>query len=182
MWLEAWLKEHFTGIALIVSHDKYFLDSICTDILELRSLLGGQKKNSLEHYSGDYSTFEAVVEERNIAQARARAAYEKEKEKLKEFISREGKKYDNPAHQAQRKMKMKQLEALVEVENVESEAEIEFHLPAPYAVFDPCDVLIGIRNASFAWNAEDPPLFRDVDFSITSTSRIAIMGKNGCGT
>ena len=32
-----------------------------------------------------------IVEERSIAQGRARVAYEKEKEKLKEFISREGK-------------------------------------------------------------------------------------------
>ena len=41
------------------------------------------------------------MEENKIAQGRARIAYEKEKEKLREFISREGKKYDNPAHQAQ---------------------------------------------------------------------------------
>ena len=44
---------------------------------------------------------ENTVEENKIAQGRARIAYEKEKEKLREFISREGKKYDNPAHQAQ---------------------------------------------------------------------------------
>jgi hypothetical protein len=44
---------------------------------------------------------ENTVEENKIAQGRARVAYEKEKEKLREFISREGKKYDNPAHQAQ---------------------------------------------------------------------------------
>ena len=33
------------------------------------------------------------------------AALDMKKEKLKEFISRDGKKHDNPAHQAQRKMK-----------------------------------------------------------------------------
>ena len=44
---------------------------------------------------------ENTVEENKIAQGRARVAYEKEKDKLREFISREGKKYDNPAHQAQ---------------------------------------------------------------------------------
>ena len=53
--------------------------------------LGGQKKSSLEHYSGDYTMYLNIVEERSIAQGRARVAYEKEKEKLKEFISREGK-------------------------------------------------------------------------------------------
>lgn len=181
IWLEAYLKETFNGIAVVVSHDKHFLDDICTDIIELRSLLGGQKKTSLEQYNGDYSTFAAVVEERNLAQSRARVAYEKEKEKLKEFISREGKKYDNPQHQAQRKMKMKQLEALIEVEAVEEDSETVFNLPTPYAVFDPCDALIGISDASFSWSEEEPPLFEHVDFSVTATSRVAIMGKNGCG-
>jgi hypothetical protein len=42
-----------------------------------------------------------TLAEQKVAQARLRVAYEKEKEKLREFISREGKKYDNPAHQAQ---------------------------------------------------------------------------------
>jgi hypothetical protein len=41
------------------------------------------------------------VQEQKVAQMRLRVAYEKEKDKLREFISREGKKYDNPAHQAQ---------------------------------------------------------------------------------
>ena len=69
-------------------------------------------------------------------QARARVAYEKEKEKLKEFVSREGKKYDNPAHQSQRKMKLKQLEALVEVESVEEDSELVMIFPTPFGVFD----------------------------------------------
>jgi ATP-binding cassette subfamily F protein 3 len=181
LWLEAYLIDTFIGIAVVVSHDKHFLDDICTDIIELRSILGGQKKTSLEQYSGDFSTFAAVVEERSVAQARARLAYEKEKDKLKEFISREGKKFDTPQHQAQRKMKMKQLEALVEVEAVEEDAETVFNLPPPYAVFDPSDALIGISCASFSWTEEEPPLFEDVDFSITATSRVAIMGRNGCG-
>ena len=61
----------------------------------------GNSKSTLTHYSGDYGTFVNTVAEQKIAQARLKVAYEKEKEKLREFISREGKKYDNPAHQAQ---------------------------------------------------------------------------------
>jgi hypothetical protein len=46
------------------------------------------------------------VQENKKAQSRARDAYDKEKEKLREFISREGKKYDTPSHQNQRRMKV----------------------------------------------------------------------------
>ena len=74
---------------------------MCTDILELKSTLAGQAKSALTHYSGDFATYENTVEEQKKAQGRARIAYEREKEKLREFLSREGKKYDNPSHQAQ---------------------------------------------------------------------------------
>jgi ATPase subunit of ABC transporter with duplicated ATPase domains len=55
VWLEQWLLLHFEGIALIVSHDHFFLDAVCTDILELKSTLAGHSKSSLEHFSGDDS-------------------------------------------------------------------------------------------------------------------------------
>jgi ATPase subunit of ABC transporter with duplicated ATPase domains len=201
VWLENWLSSNFEGIAIIVSHDQYFLNSVCTDVLELRSTLAGQSKTSLgvsisfissssppppppsissssplpslssssdhyhgdnntfqntcgwiyvyihvqtfinthtysytyiftyiymyiyisDHYHGDYNTFQNTCAEKKVVQNRARLIYEKEKDKLKEFVSREGKKYDNPAHQSQRKMKLKQLEALIEVEAVEED-------------------------------------------------------------
>lgn len=41
VWLEQWLTQRFPGILLVVSHDQVFLDTVCTDILELKSKLGG---------------------------------------------------------------------------------------------------------------------------------------------
>jgi ATPase subunit of ABC transporter with duplicated ATPase domains len=182
VWLENWLLHNFDGMCIVVSHDSYFLNNICTDIIELRSILAGQKKNSLEQYNGDYNTFKTTVEERKIAQTRARIAYEKEKEKLQEFISREGRKYDNPAHQAQRRMKIKQLEKLVEIEDIEEDSDVTIKLPSPYCVFDSNSTLIQIQNISFGWTNEAKDLlFSNVDFSISSHARIVILGKNGCG-
>jgi ATP-binding cassette subfamily F protein 3 len=182
---------YFRGIVLAVSHDQVFLDSICTDILELKSTLVGQSKSSLTHYSGDFSTYQTTLEEHKIAQERLREAYEKEKDKLQEFIAREGKKYDNPAHQAQRKMKMKQLEKLIEVEKVEVESELVLKFPKPYCVFDDNETLISVKDLGFAWtNSEDGTvntdasldyLFDNVDFTVQKGARIAILGKNGCG-
>jgi ATP-binding cassette, subfamily F, member 3 len=77
VWLELWLTTYYHGIAVIVSHDRFFLNSVCSDILEFRSTLAGQKKNSLDHYVMDYTSFEHELEERKLVQARARVAYEK---------------------------------------------------------------------------------------------------------
>jgi len=98
------INNNHVGILLVVSHDQVFLDSICTDIIELKSQLAGQSKSCLTHYSGDYSSYTNTVEEQRVAQHRLRVAFEKERDKLKEFIARDGKKYDNPAHQSQRKV------------------------------------------------------------------------------
>ena len=127
----------------------------------------GQLKTSLEHYSGDYETYQNTIAEKKVVQARARVAYEKEKEKLKEFVSREGKKYDNPAHQSQRKMKLKQLEALVEVENVEEDSELVMIFPTPFGVFDRLDTFPSLPFPSLPFSSL-PSLFLSSFSSISS--------------
>ena len=204
VWLEDWLLNKFGGILVCVSHDQYFLNSICTDVLELRTPLGGANKSTLLHFSGDYQTYERTLHEKRVNLSRSKESYEKEKEKLQEFIAREGKKYDNPQHQAQRKMKMKQLSALEEVEVQEDEEALVLSLPAPNGTFDSSEKLIKIQNVAFAWpqvgqeeawqqqqvqptaeaNANilyQDPLFKNVDFVIQPNARIAIVGRNGCG-
>lgn len=137
---------------------------------------------------GDYTTYECTLSDRKIAQARARVAFENEKEKLKEFISREGKKYDNPSHQSQRRMKIKQLGQLVEVDEVEEDSDVTIRLPTPLCSFASNDILIKAQDVSFGWSVEQPDgtykeelLFSDADFGISSSARIVIIGKNGCG-
>eukprot|EP00602_Paraphysomonas_sp_CaronLab_P003067 CAMPEP_0185033886 /NCGR_PEP_ID=MMETSP1103-20130426/23279_1 /TAXON_ID=36769 /ORGANISM="Paraphysomonas bandaiensis, Strain Caron Lab Isolate" /LENGTH=757 /DNA_ID=CAMNT_0027570319 /DNA_START=75 /DNA_END=2348 /DNA_ORIENTATION=+ len=180
VWLENYLTHRFEGMALIVSHDQYFLDAVCTDILELRSTLAGQKKGALTHFSGDYRSYEVTLEDRRRALARAKAAQELQKDKLKEFISREGKKYDGSGHQSQRKMKMKKLENMEDIEEIEEDIEGSFTIPPPSGIFADDEVLIGVERASFGWE-QGNNLFEDVDFIVPPRGRIGIIGKNGCG-
>lgn len=182
VWLEDWILNHYQGIVIIVSHDRFFLTNVCTDILELRSILGGQKKNSLTSYVMDYKSYEIELDDRNITQKRLKEAYEKEKEKLQEFISREGRKYDNPSHQNQRRMKIKQLEKLLvdEVEDIEEENELIIILPKPNGYFSNNETLIRFNNVSFGYSNESL-LFHKVEFQLNPHDRIAIVGKNGCG-
>ena len=70
----------------------------------------------------------------------------------------------------------------MEVEGVEEESELVMRFPKPYGIFSPTENLISVKDASFAWSEDQPPLFEKVDFTIGSRARIAILGKNGCGT
>lgn len=73
-WLEAWLKE-FKGALLVVSHDRYFMDSVVSHIWEL--IFG-----RLEEYRGNYSRYLQQREERH---AHLLAEYERQQE----FIAKE---------------------------------------------------------------------------------------------
>ena len=79
-WLEGYLKT-FPGAVLAVSHDRYFLDSVATRILEL-------DRGRVFSYPGNYSAF--VVQRENLQRDQA-VQFERQQQKaakLKDFIQR----------------------------------------------------------------------------------------------
>ena len=71
IWLESWLKQ-YRGTLLLISHDRDFLDSVCSQILHIE-----QKRATL--YSGNYSAFERIRAEQLANQ---QAAYEKQQREI----------------------------------------------------------------------------------------------------
>lgn len=73
-WLEEYLN-HSKMTILMVTHDRYFLDDVCTDILEIDN-------QQLYHYKGNYSYYlekrEARIANFNAETARAQNLYTKE--------------------------------------------------------------------------------------------------------
>ena len=102
-WLEQYLKG-YRGAILLVSHDRVFLDELCTRIFALSD---GQ----LRIYSGNYSSYldqeQALLEQ----QRKAYEQQEKEKEKLQTFIN----KFGAGTRASQAQSRKKQLERMEEV-------------------------------------------------------------------
>lgn len=63
-WLEEYLAASGAGL-LMVTHDRYFLDKVCSDILEIED-------RQLYHYAGNYSYYLEKKQERETAQAARR--------------------------------------------------------------------------------------------------------------
>ncbi|MBQ9147109.1 MAG: ABC-F family ATP-binding cassette domain-containing protein [Rikenellaceae bacterium] len=80
-----WLEEYLTSLRsalLMVTHDRYFLDRVCSDILEL-------EERRLYHYHGNYSYYLAKRQERIDAAAAQRESDENRYRHELEWIRRQ---------------------------------------------------------------------------------------------
>ena len=80
-WLEAWVNR-FPGAALIVSHDRRFLDATVTRIVELAD-------GALTSYTGDYSDYARQKDLALRQQAEAYRERQREQRSIEEFIGRQ---------------------------------------------------------------------------------------------
>lgn len=170
-----WLEEHlrdWPGTLLVVSHDRFFLDSVVTDIMHMHD-------EKLEAYRGDYAQFLATRADRQKAQQREYDAQMLYRSTLQAFIDRW--RYNaNRAPQAQSRLKI--LEKLPELRPVIMEAPVVFKFPQPTDII--ASPIIQSSNASFAYDTDQSngkPLLENIEINIQLDSRMAIVGPNGAG-
>ena len=124
-WLEQFLS-NFSGGFLLVSHDRYFLDTTVTEVYEL---FNGQ----LHRYAGNYSHYEKVREGEMESLIAKYNQQQEEIHKLEDFIRRFGYKATKAA-QAKEKKKMLDKLLAQQVEIPESLKKIHFTFPpAPHS-------------------------------------------------
>eukprot|EP00559_Dactyliosolen_fragilissimus_P005911 CAMPEP_0184861498 /NCGR_PEP_ID=MMETSP0580-20130426/6172_1 /TAXON_ID=1118495 /ORGANISM="Dactyliosolen fragilissimus" /LENGTH=875 /DNA_ID=CAMNT_0027359019 /DNA_START=64 /DNA_END=2691 /DNA_ORIENTATION=+ len=189
MWLTSYLNKEFKGSLVVVSHDRYFLNSVVTDVVHFH-------KNSLFTYKGDITNFEAVRDDEKQRQIRLRENQEAKKAHLQKYIDLHSQAGENGVKAAkQRKSKMKKLEKVgmmsqegkrwkasydgdaEEVEEYEEEEKVELIFP-DCGSFD--GDIVRIDEATFGYT-QDNLLLKKVDLTVNLKSRIALLGRNGCG-
>ena len=185
LWLEQWLLK-YPGTLLLISHDREFLDGVCTHILHLHE---GQAKL----YVGDYTAFERQRTEHLRQQQFAFEKEQAEREHLQRFIDR-FRAQANKASQAQ--SRIKRLEKLAGTEAVRAERalRIAFEQPSklPFSLITLDKVTAGYPSASRDEAHEQLPeepaaangavrVLDDVKFALEAGDRIALLGPNGAG-
>ena len=80
MWLEDYLKG-YKGAVLIVSHDRYFLDKLCTSICEI-------ERGTLTRYKGNYSAFVKLKEEAVTRKEKEYELQQKEIAKMEDYVAK----------------------------------------------------------------------------------------------
>jgi ATP-binding cassette subfamily F protein 3 len=170
-WLEDFLIEDPRS-ALVVSHDRYFLDRVADEVWELDD-------GALERYEVQRGrAYSAYVEEKAARAALAQREYENflAEEKRRKAVVAELRTHGSHNY-AQVRSREKQLAKLERVEAPKtSQQNISVVLDAARrATSGPALI---VRGVSKAW---DKPLFTDLTFEVTRGQRIAIVGPNGAG-
>jgi ATP-binding cassette subfamily F protein 3 len=167
-WLETWMRD-WPGAALIVSHDRYFVDRVVDTIWDLTP-------SGVENYRGNYSAYVKEREARRELVAARIKAQQKHIRKEQDFIQR------NIAGQKTRQAqgRRKRLERLINDEALTLNptgraARIEFNSPERSGdiVLETQDLVVGYSDGE--------PLFHVPDLVINRGQRIALIGPNGVG-
>ncbi|PTX91490.1 ABC-F family ATP-binding cassette domain-containing protein [Opitutus sp. ER46] len=168
LWFQDYLTRYPGGL-LVISHDRAFLNALCTGMLELR---GGE----LHYYHGNYDNFLQEKEARKAQQAALYKNQQREIAHLQRFVDRFGAK----ATLASRaKSKEKQIERLKEdaIEEPQEELKrINFKFPQP-----PRSGLKVIELANVQQAYGDHVVYRDLNFTAERSQRIVLVGPNGAG-
>ncbi len=165
-WLENYLKKLKTPM-VIVSHDREFLDRLCTKIVET-------ERGVSTTYLGNYSAYIQQKEETKIAQLSAYEHQQKEISKQQVFVDRFR---ASATRSTQAKSREKQLEKIERIEAPISDLKgLKFRFPP--APRSGREVLI-IEDLVHAYN--NNILFLGAELLIERGDRIAILGPNGAG-
>ena len=165
-WLESYLKT-YRGAVLVVSHDRYFLDSVCTRIWELTG-------KTIEAFRGNYS---AYLPQREAADERLQKQHDADVEKaakLQDYIDR------NLVRASTTKMaqsRRKQLEKL-EITQAPRPQARELNFRFEYDI-EPYDELVIMKGLTIRMG--ERTLLEPLDYVVHRGDKLVIAGPNGTG-
>lgn len=166
-WLEEYLKS-YKGAILFVSHDRYFINSLATRVLEI-------EKGKLESYSGNYDKYAAEKKVRYESQLKLYLKEEKQKQKLEWLIKfyMPKPRFVSRAHDREKKLARLEKTRVEKPTEVKNKVHIDFQgkLRVGKRVFETKELAVGY----------DKPLISDIEFSFFGGDKLAIMGDNGSG-
>lgn len=166
IWLQNYLHSYKNTI-LLVSHDRAFLNEVCTDIILFKDL-------KLTYYRGNYDLFESTRKEAMLVQQRQHEAQQVKLGHMQEFVD----KFRYNAKRAalvQSRIKMIEKEDIIA--DVEDEKPFEFWFQDAGELGRP---VIQLDDVTFGYSP-DKILFEHVRLDVDLRSRVALVGPNGVG-
>ena len=165
LWLERWLRA-YEGILLVVSHDRDFLDEVCTRVAHIEN-------EAITLFTGNYSQFEAQRAEQLAQQQAMYARQQKEIKHIHSYVDRFRYKASK-ARQAQSRLKM--LERMEKIAPAHVDSPFRFHFFEPEK--QP-QHLLGLIDAAVGYGEE--VVLDNIVLNLSAGDRIGLLGVNGAG-
>ena len=164
-WLESYLN-YFKGAIIIISHDRYFLDKIVTQIYDVA--LG-----DVQHYVGNYGQF---ITQRDKYYEKRMQEYENQQAEIKKLETFVDKNIARASTSGMAKSRRKMLEKIERIDKPLLDArsaniQFDFDRNTGNDVFHIKHLTIGYEQ----------PITQPIDLEITKGDHVAIIGPNGIG-
>ena len=200
-WLIRYLQQDRQRTMILVSHDRSFLDAVCTDILHMNHQV-------LQYHPGNFSEFERQQEQKSARQAQILNASERQRNKSEAFVQKQQalarSKSADPNKQRQAKMiKDKKLDRIgnyredgkrykldeknlrlaqkVTIEVDEPIIKMHFLNPTWPIGIAPDDVIVRMEKFSFGYSDSSNKILQSNTLSLIRGSKVALVGNNGSG-
>lgn len=166
-WLEGYLQG-YPGAVLIVSHDRYFLDSVVNQVYEI-------SRNRSKKFVGNYSKY---LEQKALDYEKDLKLYERQQQevaKLEDFIQRNIARASTTKMAQSRRKKLERMDLMDRPQGDEKSASFAFQIDRPSGndVLHVNDLTIGYDDGE--------AIASHIDFSIKKGDSIALVGPNGIG-
>ena len=169
-WLENYLAE-YKGAVIIVSHDRYFLNSVASDICEIEN-------GELVRYKGGYSSFLKQKEERIKTLTKEYEKQQKEIEELRDYVRKNLAKSSSINSVGSRVKALEKMELAAKPNPKVKDLHISFPFDIePHKTILECKGL----KVSVGKGEAKRTLFENFNLEVLRNEKVAFVGKNGVG-
>lgn len=170
MWLEDYLKG-YKGAIIIVSHDRYFLNKVCTRICEI-------EQGRLTSYRGDYSSYLVQKKMNSERQLKEYEAQQKEIAKLEDYVAK------NLVRASTSKMAKSRQHMLDRIERIDKplmyskppKIKLEYDIEPTKDIVRVVDCPLVVGEG-----ADKKKLIKSLTMNVRRGEHVAIIGANGIG-
>ncbi|MDQ0228326.1 ABC transporter ATP-binding protein [Metabacillus niabensis] len=166
-WLEHYLQ-NYSGAILIVSHDRYFLDKIVTQVYEI-------SRQTSTKYLGNYSSYLKYKQENYEKELKAYERQQEEVAKLQDFIQRNLARASTTKLAQSRRKKLNKMSLMDKPLGDEKSANFQFDIERQSG-----NDVLKATDISVAYSPGNP-ILSNISFSISRGDSIALVGPNGIG-
>ncbi|MFS0882032.1 multidrug ABC transporter ATP-binding protein [Bacillus sp. 7586-K] len=166
-WLEHYLQ-NYSGAILIVSHDRYFLDKIVTQVYEI-------SRHTSTKYLGNYSSYLKYKQENYEKELKAYERQQEEVAKLQDFIQRNLARASTTKLAQSRRKKLNKMSLMDKPLGDEKSANFQFDIERQSG-----NDVLKATDISVAYSPGNP-ILSNISFSISRGDSIALVGPNGIG-